>query len=246
MSFIASVYVPEAIVMASDSRQSAMIAKKEKDKKVGQPIQITSSDSADKTFLLKEQNVGISFAGETMLGGINTESHIKRFLEEKIVKSDDVVTIADKILKYFKGKFPTANTTIHVCGYKKEGKVSEPYVFVIHVGRNEKTRKNLSSKKKIDYGVTWAGEGDIIARLLLAPLPKQNNPKEAIPPVPVMYPAMTPQDAVDFAIYLIRTTIETIRFQARPKTVGGPIDVLLLTPEKSRWIRNKEVKINGV
>lgn len=242
MSFICSVYVPEAIVMASDSRQSVSITKKDKEGKKEIPIRTTSSDSVNKTFLLEEQGVGISFAGDTMLGGVTTESHIKRFLEEKVVKSDDVVTIADKILGYFKKIFPKANTTIHVCGFKKEGKISSPYVFAIHVGRNEKERKNIKSEKEITYGVSWSGEGDIVARLLIAPLPQKNEPEKIIPPVPVMYPAMTPQDAVDFATYLIRTTIETMRFQARPKTVGGPVDVLLLTPEGSRWIQKKEIR----
>jgi len=32
-----------------------------------------------------------------------------------------------------------------------------------------------------------------------------------------------------------------MRFQARPKNVGGPIDVLLLTPEEARWIQRKEL-----
>ncbi len=49
------------------------------------------------------------------------------------------------------------------------------------------------------------------------------------------------QDAIDFSIYAIKTTIDTMRFQARPKTVGGPIDVLLITPEGARWIRRKEL-----
>jgi hypothetical protein len=33
-----------------------------------------------------------------------------------------------------------------------------------------------------------------------------------------------------------------MRFQARPKTVGGPIDVLLITAEGGRFIRRKEIK----
>ena len=52
---------------------------------------------------------------------------------------------------------------------------------------------------------------------------------------------MTLQDAIDFSIYAIRTTIDTMRFQARPKTVGGPIDVLLLTPKEVKWIQSKEL-----
>jgi hypothetical protein len=51
---------------------------------------------------------------------------------------------------------------------------------------------------------------------------------------------MTIQDAIDFAIYAVRTTIDTMRFQARPKNVGGPVDVLLISPdEPPRWIQRK-------
>ena len=52
---------------------------------------------------------------------------------------------------------------------------------------------------------------------------------------------MNVQDAIDFAIYAVRTTIDTMRFEARPKNVGGPIDVLLITAQGSRWIQRKEL-----
>jgi len=59
---------------------------------------------------------------------------------------------------------------------------------------------------------------------------------------PIMWDAMALQDAIDFSIYAIRTTIDTMRFQARPKNVGGPIDVLVITPDGSKWIQRKELK----
>lgn len=242
MSYIVAVYIPEAIVMASDSRQSVKVGIKRGGKDLP-PIDTIGSDSVYKTFLLEEQRTGISFAGDTMLGGITTESHIKRFLEEKVTKNDDVTTVADKILEFFRESFPKANTTIHITGFKKEGKTSTPYVFACHVGRNEKKRVNVKKgTKDLDYGCTWSGETDVVSRLLNAPLPDPKVPGKIIPPTPVMFPAMTAQDAVDFAIYLVRTTTDTMRFQARPKSVGGPIDVLLLTPDDVRWIQRKELK----
>ncbi len=51
---------------------------------------------------------------------------------------------------------------------------------------------------------------------------------------------MTLQDAIDFSIFSISTTTNTMRFQARAKTVGGPIDVLLVTPNHIKWIQRKE------
>ena len=60
-------------------------------------------------------------------------------------------------------------------------------------------------------------------------------------PAPIIFDAMMLQDAIDFSIYAIRTTIDTMRFQARPKNVGGPIDVLLLMPDQVTWIYRKEL-----
>jgi len=50
------------------------------------------------------------------------------------------------------------------------------------------------------------------------------------------------QDAIDFSIFAIRTTIDTIRFQPRPKTVGGPIDVLVIKPEETIWVQHKALR----
>ena len=44
------------------------------------------------------------------------------------------------------------------------------------------------------------------------------------------FDAMPLQDAVDYAVHLTRTTIDTLRFEPRHPTVGGPIDVMTVTP----------------
>ena len=53
------------------------------------------------------------------------------------------------------------------------------------------------------------------------------------------------QDAVDYAMHLIRTTIDTLRFEPRYSSVGGPIDVLVVTPEGMRWVQRKELRGEG-
>ena len=83
---------------------------------------------------------------------------------------------------------------------------------------------------------------------MIGPLnqPKDVRGKEKIikTPAPIIWDAMTVQDAIDFSVYAIRTTIDTIRFQARPKNVGGNIDVLLLKPnQEPRWIKKKEYQM---
>ena len=49
------------------------------------------------------------------------------------------------------------------------------------------------------------------------------------------------QDAIDYAIHLIRTTIDSLRFEPRYPSVGGPIDVLIVTPDGMEWVQRKEL-----
>ena len=48
---------------------------------------------------------------------------------------------------------------------------------------------------------------------------------------------MTLQDAIDF----VRYAIDTMRFTNFNKTVGGPIDILVITPKQAKWIAHKEL-----
>ncbi len=68
---------------------------------------------------------------------------------------------------------------------------------------------------------------------------------ETVQKPPILWDAMSVQDAIDFSIYAVRTTMDTMHFQARPKNVGGAIDVLLLTPDESRWVQRKALHGEG-
>jgi hypothetical protein len=245
MTLIVAVYVPEGIVMASDSRQSIRIEMK---KPSGEPFKFetVNSDAVTKTFLLAKQQVGISNFGDDLLNGIPISSYIQSFLEEEVVAADDVTTISKKLVDYFRKSFPDAAAGFHVAGYKKENKISVPYVYYCHVAKNEVDRRNVSPDGSIIYGAAWSGQIDIIQSIINPVIIKDSRGKEKIikAPPPIIWKGMTVQDAIDFAVYAIRTTIDTMRFQARAKNVGGNIDVLLLKPNQDpQWIKKKEYQI---
>lgn len=254
MSLIITTYVPEGIVTASDSRQSIRIGGKTPDGKDLSSIETVSSDSVNKTFLLEKFDkdnkpifqVGVGVFGESNLGGVPTAHHIKKFSEEELETKDNVKTIPKKLVDFFYKQFPKANTGFHVLGYKKKKSgSSEPFVFACHIAKKEINRVNLKpdDKKKIVYGASWSGQGDILSGILNPGfLPQKDGQLAQIPKPPVIWDAMTLQDAIDFCIYGIRTTIDTIRFQARPKNVGGPIDVLVITPDEIKWVQKKDLK----
>lgn len=65
---------------------------------------------------------------------------------------------------------------------------------------------------------------------------------DILPEAPIDWQFMSLQDAVDFARFAIETTINAMRFQSIDKTVGGPIDILIIKPNKSEWLQHKLLK----
>ena len=130
-----------------------------------------------------------------------------------------------------------------MAGFKREGRASVPHVYYCHVDRAEVSRKNVNAQTgELTYGASWGGQADVITRLLKA---KQvvgaDGQLQEITAARVNWHLLNVQDAIDFAIYAVRTTIDTMRFEARPKNVGGPIDVLLLTPPERAGFQRKEL-----
>ena len=133
------------------------------------------------------------------------------------------------LLEYTKSLPKVPNTIFHACGYEDE----KPCLWRIFPKRDK-------VEKTDDKPLIWDGEGDILARLL-SPVnmrvPQGVGP--ALPDFPVALNLFSLQDAVDFADYAIQTTIDTMRFQIRPKTVGGPVDLLVIKPDEALWLRKK-------
>jgi len=242
MSLIVTINVPEGIVMASDSRQWVTIEGKKPDGKEFK-VETVSSDAVMKTFLLGKQQVGVSNYGQDLLNGVPMGSYIKRFIEEELAPADDATTIPKKLVEYFRKSFPDADAGFHVAGYKKEGKASVAYVYRCHVAKNIVERRNIKPDGSLAYSASWSGQIDVLTSIVSSVTVKDEKGADKVirAPAPIIWDAMTLQDAIDFSIYAIRTTIDTMRFQARPKNVGGPIDVLVLTPEETKWIQRKEL-----
>jgi hypothetical protein len=228
--------------MASDSRQSVTVEGKNPEGKTFK-VETVNSDAIMKTFLLEQYQIGISNFGQDLLGGVPIASHIKGFIEEGLTHDDNVETIPRKLIDYFRDRFPDVDVGFHVTGFKKEGKVSVPHVYSCHVSLNKVERQNIKPDGTTRYSASWSGQTDILASILVPVTVKDENGKDKLvrSPAPIIWDAMALQDAIDFALYAIRTTIDTMRFQARPKNVGGPIDVLVITPEEARWIQRKEL-----
>lgn len=231
MSLVVTVYVPSGIVMAADSRMTVVRSeeRQEGEQRTRIQQQLVLSDNAYKVVALESIGVGVSLYDAGVINNQPVDSHVHRFEEEAITPEDDVISASEKFLDYFRTNFPRVNVGFHVAGYRQEGRASVPYVFVGHTTREPGVRRvNVNDEGRLQYGILRSGDILVVNRLI---------DQSHLP----LFAAMPLQDAVDYAIHLIRTTIETLRFEPRFPSVGGPIDVLVVTPQGMRWVQRKEL-----
>ncbi len=232
MSLVATVYVPSGIVMAGDSRMTVLRSEDrvEGEQKTRVQQQLVLSDNAYKVVALRSIGAGVSVYDAGVINNQPVDSHVHRFEEEAITPEDDVISAGEKFLQYFQGNFPNVNVGFHISGYRQENRTRAPYVFVGHTTREPGVRRvNVSQEGQVQYGILRSGDILVVNRLI---------DQSHLP----LFAAMPLQDAVDYAVHLIRATIETMRFEPRFPSVGGPIDVLVVTPAEMHWVQRKELR----
>lgn len=260
MSLIIAVNTNEGIVMGSDSRISfSSLDTSSLGFKTGHYF-----DTQEKTFLCPN-GCGISTCGMASISGKNISGYIKYFINTLINKDTSVTEVANKLKEYIENIDKNIEVHFIVAGYLKvkRNEISQAIYHVI-TGSNgliERVHENCS-------GALWDGESEVLTRLIKKlyfasdPIEVNNltlnidnksvNIGDAIilrkdssimfNDNDVLWDMMTLQDAIDFVRYAITTTIETMRFSNVDKTVGGPIDILVITSNESKWITHKYLK----
>ncbi len=249
MSLIITTYVREGIVMSSDSRLSINSALVHN---------ITQTDSVRKTFLT-ENGIGISTCGAADVKGVPISGFVDSFISEEIGNKRFIVEdVADKLMNYFKLIDPELNTIFHVAGYDKmlevdrtneKNQIDKSAVAIVKTIHKQSIYIiEIKTGTKIDIIQTrnpqdtvFHGETKAIARLLNTATIQHAGQSTPLPFNGIPYSFFTLQDAIDFNRFVIQTTIDAMRFELAYKTVGGPIDVLVIKPEKVEWISKKNL-----
>lgn len=239
MSLIITIYVREGIAMASDSRLTLNAEQMRDDKNLVQ-VAVGQSDSNYKTFLAPG-NIGISTYGSAEIQGVPIAGYIESFISEYFDYDEepDIDMVPDALLDYFRQFQPPPATQFHIAGYKQDQNSKYQRIWHVDVAQGRKGQLNQPGKP----GASWGGEADILARLIqpVALVGQNGHIGQSLPHYPIPWQFFTLQDAIDFCIFAIRSTIDAIRFQPRPKTIGGPIDILAIKPDQAFWIERKEL-----
>jgi hypothetical protein len=231
MTLLIAVYVPAGIALAADSRLTATRTETvdEGDRTLEARTQLVLSDATNKLVELRTVRCAIGLYDNALLDGQPIDAHVRRFEEEQLTESDDVEATANKLHEYLRSTFPDASVGYNVAGYRIEERVSVPHLYAGH-SKREISRINVRDDGNIAYGVSRSGDTDVANRLIR---------QDSLPP----FDAMPLQDAVDYAVHLIRATVDTLRFEPRHPTVGGPIDVMTVTADGCTWVRQKRIGV---
>lgn len=232
MTLIVAVYTNEGIVMASDSRvnfNDTTQTGKGRIERMG----VHFTDTTYKTFLLNNGS-GLSTCGDASVNGRTIAGLIEKFNKEQVRKDTPVSDIPRMITDLF-GR-GSMDTTFHIAGYEQRGVTSVPKVFVVNLKRGTEEQDAQYS------GAVWSGEAETLTKIINGSRIILDGGKEhSIERPEILWNLFTIQDAIDFCKYAIETTANTMKFTKSAKTVGGPIDILLIKPEGQEWIARKKL-----
>jgi len=141
-----------------------------------------------------------------------------------------------------------------VCGYSAGAPL--PELWDVRIVEDQSPEPNLVHGQE-SWGPNWDGEYEAMDRLIFGVgsnfrqvLINQGVPEDQASAamdniirelrLPVVLPAMPIQDAIELAKFMVETTIRFVRFNLRSETVGGPIELAVITKHEGfRWVQRK-------
>ena len=256
MTLIVSLRIPDGIVIAGDSL-ATMVGQGQLEAAIGvscpacghqheiqqklpmPPVPATTFSYAQKVFPFCRE-FGVGTFGTGLLAGKSIYFAMRLFeqrLRDSKISFEGVTEaakkIGDEIYCILKEQLKLENISVEdlpdnqvviglqVAGYDE----TEAKTIEVTVGREAKCQPIEG------FGCTVSGNQEVVRAIW--GLYKNESQQ---PP----YPVFSLQDAIDYAEFLIRTTIAHQRFSPTIPNVGGDIDIALVTPfDGFRWIRQK-------
>ncbi len=236
MSFLIAVHVNEGIVLASDRRTTYTQTSNENGQQVIK-IGVHTTNSTDKTFVCAN-GAGISTCGDASLLGKPITGYIQEMLRSGITVEAKTSDIPQIIIEYFYNQKAIPNANFIVAGYDTVDGRKVQKLFKVRLAD-----KNIEEIATDTQGASWDGETLTLARLLqnVAIIGKDGN-YIPLPLEEILWNYFTLQDAIDFARFAVETTINTMHFKNVVETVGGNVDILVITPEETKWIQKENLR----
>ena len=251
MTLVVSLRVPDGVILAADSLQTSqvnvniVVTDPQTKRQIPAPpllMPTSTSSYAQKLFSFKEK-FGVAIFGTAVINNRTIYNHIKK-LESTITDKIESVSKAGEILmEYFDKQL---DEQLKIQNVKRENLNDNQMILGLQVVGFENNEdvfghtmevliKKKSEKKIIDgIGCTVSGDSEVVRKLWEI---SQQNPSRQ-----TNYASFSLKDAVDYVEFLINTTAYFQRFANMIPTVGGAVDIALVTNYSDfKWIKYKDL-----
>ncbi|WP_158074257.1 hypothetical protein [Thermosipho sp. 1074] len=179
-----------------------------------------------KVYLFRSFPFALATVGDALYENKPIEYYLQEldvYLERIKITNAKTSISAEEFASLLYNRFSKAHNLIFLLGYFVG---DTPFVYEFSITKGKLNIKRLNERdEKIIYGCYWNGFKIPIDKLLL----KSPQPN-------IDFSAMNVKDAIEFTEFLIRTTINYVRFSAMPKIVGGFVETIIVTPFSTRWV----------
>jgi hypothetical protein len=243
---------PEGLVFAADSRSSLLSANKFR----------IATDHAQKVFEIGESFAAVTFGWSTLHG--KTIAGVIKEFNAKTLIPDEVGAAAVVMRDYLKDQIDTHIAAGYdpmppydALGFIMGGFDPQGVGHLKRISLPSGTITDADSTR--DPGAQWDGETDAIVRLVWGSdrlrLDTQRWAKRnrdaldgVVYNIPIRWFAL--QDAIDFAAFVVRTTIDTQRFidgtvkdPGSSPTCGGPLQIMTVTSHGGvEWVQQTKLR----
>ena len=270
MSICVMVKVPEGLVLAADSASSVQGGLVTKTGDSGPSGVLKVFFNATKVFQVRDLPVGVlswgagSFRARTVASLVEefeNRKQVRKICRNNLSVKDLTGDFWDFMLNKSAELLPDMpknarpKTGFVICGYSGEEFFPDEYVTIIPSEHPKRLRHSIGGNP--DFGANWYGATDAIVRLhhgrddrLFGLLRNHGLSDDQVVEImeevredfqyQVLFAAMPLGDAIDYAEFLVQTTINRFRFVMGAELCGGAIDVATITRKSGfEWIRRK-------
>ena len=255
MTICVSVKTRDGVVLGTDSMTTVLVPSAE-----GQPFVAKTYSNARKLAKIGSSKVGVFSYGIGSLGSRTVYSYILEY--SKMNEEVTVQGIADGLAAHIKeeyGKIAEAFEDkpvlgLYVAGYSENSALPEEW---------EVEFPNLPKAQKVrdlhEFGACWRGIPLPFGRLYngydprLFQLLEQKGVsidilnevvEENSLAAEVLLDSMPLQDAINFAVYILRTTIGFTSFEIGPPSCGGQLQIAVISEESGyEWVSEPKFRI---
>lgn len=257
MTICAAVKARDGLVLGTDSMTQIQAANPD-----GTVGVIQTYGNARKLFQVKDLPIGVMSYGAGNVGNRSIQGLMSDFQQGIGAGVTVVPEIVQALFEFFSAAHDTEFGDLEpeqrpalgffVAGYSEGGDFAEEWEFLLPYDTTPQTVRPADT-----FGSSWRGVDIPFTRLImgfdprvregLANIGLDDGTVQAVMDVmdqfgtPTVYDGMPVQDAINYATYILRTTIGFDNFEIGPPGCGGPVQVAIVLPNTGfRWVQRPE------